>query len=66
MLRMIFWLLIGLLFFWLLLDYVSKIVGILWEILVPIIDSKPVDLRTKFGEWAGNTRADILGIREIF
>ncbi|OAD61328.1 Inactive hydroxysteroid dehydrogenase-like protein 1 [Eufriesea mexicana] len=52
MLQMIFWLLIGLLLLWLLLDYVSKIVSILWEILSPIIDLKPVDLKTKFGEWA--------------
>lgn len=53
MLQIALWLPIGLLVFWLLLNYIGKIVDALWEILMPIIDTKPIDLRTKFGEWAG-------------
>lgn len=52
MLEIAFWLLIGLILVWLLLSYVSKVAGVLWDVLMPIIDSKPVDLRAKFGEWA--------------
>ncbi|XP_076166474.1 inactive hydroxysteroid dehydrogenase-like protein 1 [Ptiloglossa arizonensis] len=52
MLQIALWLPIGLLVFWLLLNYIGKIVDALWEILMPIIDTKPIDLRTKFGEWA--------------
>lgn len=43
---------VGLLFTWLLVNYASKAVGALREILLPLIDSKPVDLREKFGSWA--------------
>ncbi|XP_076752429.1 inactive hydroxysteroid dehydrogenase-like protein 1 [Xylocopa sonorina] len=52
MLQIAFWLLIGLLFVWLLSSSISNVISALWEIFMPIIDSKPVDLRTKFGEWA--------------
>ncbi|CAK9802329.1 Inactive hydroxysteroid dehydrogenase-like protein 1 [Anthophora quadrimaculata] len=52
MLQIVLWLLVGLLLLWLFLNYISKVASILWEILMPIVDTKPVDLRTKFGEWA--------------
>ncbi|XP_034183398.2 inactive hydroxysteroid dehydrogenase-like protein 1 [Osmia lignaria lignaria] len=52
MLQTAFWLLLGLLFVWLLFNYLSKIIDALWEILTLFIDTKPVDLRSKFGEWA--------------
>lgn len=53
MLQIAFWLLVGLLFVWLLFNYLSKIIDALWEIVAIFIDSRPVDLRSKFGEWAG-------------
>lgn len=48
-----FWILVGLIAFWILLDPVMRNIRILWEIIVPIFDKKPINLQTKFGEWAG-------------
>lgn len=48
-----FWLLVSLIAFWILLEPVTKVLHTLWEIIIQIYDKKPVDLRTKFGEWAG-------------
>lgn len=48
-----FWLLVSLIAFWILLEPVMKVLHTLWEIIIQIYDKKPVDLRTKFGEWAG-------------
>lgn len=47
-----FWLLVSLIAFWILFGPVMKVLRVLWEIIVQIYDKKPVDLRTKFGEWA--------------
>ncbi|CAL1676267.1 unnamed protein product [Lasius platythorax] len=47
-----FWLLVSLIAFWILLEPVTKVLHTLWEIIIQIYDKKPVDLRTKFGEWA--------------
>lgn len=44
-----FWLLVSLI----LLGPITKFLRTLWEIIIQIYDKKPVDLRTKFGEWAG-------------
>ncbi|XP_076246625.1 inactive hydroxysteroid dehydrogenase-like protein 1 [Calliopsis andreniformis] len=52
MLQIALWLLVGLILSWLLLNYVSRIAIAIWEILMPLLDRKPLDLRTKFGEWA--------------
>ncbi|XP_076640227.1 inactive hydroxysteroid dehydrogenase-like protein 1 isoform X2 [Colletes latitarsis] len=52
MLQIAFWLLIGLLVLWLLINYLSKVIGALWEVFMPLIDTKPINLRSKFGEWA--------------
>nr|XP_033325770.1 inactive hydroxysteroid dehydrogenase-like protein 1 [Megalopta genalis]XP_033325771.1 inactive hydroxysteroid dehydrogenase-like protein 1 [Megalopta genalis]XP_033325772.1 inactive hydroxysteroid dehydrogenase-like protein 1 [Megalopta genalis]XP_033325773.1 inactive hydroxysteroid dehydrogenase-like protein 1 [Megalopta genalis]XP_033325774.1 inactive hydroxysteroid dehydrogenase-like protein 1 [Megalopta genalis] len=51
MLQLALWLLIGLIVLWLLLN-VARVVETVWEILLPIFDSTPIDLKTKFGEWA--------------
>ncbi|XP_017876666.1 hydroxysteroid dehydrogenase-like protein 1 [Ceratina calcarata] len=52
MIQIALWLLVGLLFTWLLVNYLSKVVAALREIIFPLIDSKPVDLQAKFGNWA--------------
>ncbi|XP_054014686.1 inactive hydroxysteroid dehydrogenase-like protein 1 [Hylaeus anthracinus] len=52
MLQLAFWLLIGLLVAWLLLNNVGSVVRAFWEFLVPLVNTKPIDLRKKFGEWA--------------
>lgn len=54
------WLIAGLVVFWALLDPVSRVANAAWEILLPIFDSKPVDLRSEFGEWAGELIVDSL------
>ncbi|KAF7991085.1 hypothetical protein HCN44_002647 [Aphidius gifuensis] len=46
------YLLVGVLFIWALIDPVSRVTRALWEILIPIINATPVDLKSKFGEWA--------------
>ncbi|XP_043591994.1 inactive hydroxysteroid dehydrogenase-like protein 1 [Bombus pyrosoma] len=50
--QVVFWLFVIVLVLWLFANSVSRICGALWEILVPIINSKPLDLRAKFGDWA--------------
>ncbi|KAF3421208.1 hypothetical protein E2986_06538 [Frieseomelitta varia] len=52
MLEIIFWLFIILLSSLIVLSVVTRIGSTLWQIIVPIIDWKPIDLRTKFGDWA--------------
>ncbi|KZC09553.1 Inactive hydroxysteroid dehydrogenase-like protein 1 [Dufourea novaeangliae] len=52
MMPLTLWLLVGFLVLWMLIIYVSRVVATLWEILMPLIDSKPIDFRAKFGEWA--------------
>lgn len=47
------WLLVSLIAFWILLGPATKVLRTLWEIIIQIYDKKSVDLRTKFGEWAG-------------
>ncbi|XP_031843828.1 hydroxysteroid dehydrogenase-like protein 1 [Nomia melanderi] len=51
MLQLALWLLIGFLVLWLLIN-VIRVVSAFREIFMPILDSSPVDLKTKFGEWA--------------
>lgn len=51
MLQLALWLLLGLVVLWLLLN-VAKIAEAVWEVLLPIFDSTPIDLKTRFGEWA--------------
>lgn len=48
-----FWAVICLISVWVLLVPISRLVAVVWQILIPIIDAKPVDLKKKFGEWAG-------------
>ncbi|XP_078040308.1 inactive hydroxysteroid dehydrogenase-like protein 1 [Augochlora pura] len=50
-LQLALWLLIGLIVLWLLLN-IARVVEAVWEILLPIFDSTPIDLKTRFGEWA--------------
>lgn len=52
MLQMICWLLIILLSSLLVLNIITRIGSSLWQIIVLIIDSKPIDLRETFGDWA--------------
>ncbi|KAK9305439.1 hypothetical protein QLX08_003562 [Tetragonisca angustula] len=52
MLEIIFWLFIILLSSLLVLNIVTRISSTLWQIIVPIIDWKPIDLRARFGDWA--------------
>nr|XP_003706965.2 PREDICTED: inactive hydroxysteroid dehydrogenase-like protein 1 isoform X1 [Megachile rotundata] len=52
LLQLALWLVIVLILVWLSLNYISKLVNALWEIFLPLIGTKPVDLRSKFGEWA--------------
>ncbi|XP_011500320.1 PREDICTED: inactive hydroxysteroid dehydrogenase-like protein 1 [Ceratosolen solmsi marchali] len=51
-LEVILWLICGLIVVWALLDPISRVASAAWEILVPIVNSKPVDLRSEFGDWA--------------
>lgn len=53
LLSITFWLLVSLIAFWILLGPVTKVLRTLWEIIMQIYDKKPIDLKTKFGEWAG-------------
>lgn len=50
-LQLALWLLIGFVVLWLLLN-IARLAEAVWEILLPIFDSTPIDLKTKFGEWA--------------
>ncbi|XP_063984701.1 inactive hydroxysteroid dehydrogenase-like protein 1 [Diachasmimorpha longicaudata] len=52
LLAIAFWLLVGALVLWALLDPFSRVSRALWEVLVPIINPAPVDLKSKFGDWA--------------
>lgn len=52
LLQIAFWPIIVLLLVWLSLNYIRKFVNTLWEIFMPLIGTKPVDLRSKYGEWA--------------
>ncbi|XP_076281751.1 inactive hydroxysteroid dehydrogenase-like protein 1 isoform X2 [Lasioglossum baleicum] len=45
------WLLLAFVVLWL-LQYVIRIAESVWEVLLPIFDRTPVDLKTRFGEWA--------------
>lgn len=47
------WLLGAVLILWILLDPVSRISRALYEIIIPLISSNPIELKSKFGEWAG-------------
>lgn len=47
------WLLVSILILWALLDPVSRVSRALYEIIIPIIMVKSVDLKNQFGEWAG-------------
>ncbi|XP_051172871.1 inactive hydroxysteroid dehydrogenase-like protein 1 isoform X2 [Leptopilina boulardi] len=46
------WLIIVLIIVWALLDVLSRVGRALLEILLPIFNSKPIDLKSMFGEWA--------------
>ncbi|XP_035730056.1 inactive hydroxysteroid dehydrogenase-like protein 1 [Vespa mandarinia] len=48
----ILWSLGGLIALWLLFNFANHLISIIWEIFFPLINSKPINLRTKFGEWA--------------
>lgn len=52
MLQIALWLMAGLILSWLFLNYIGRMVIALWEVFMPLIDRKPIDLRTKFGHWA--------------
>lgn len=47
------WLLAAVLILWILLDPVSRISRAIFEVLIPLVNQKPIDLKNKFGEWAG-------------
>ncbi|XP_050445244.1 inactive hydroxysteroid dehydrogenase-like protein 1 isoform X3 [Cataglyphis hispanica] len=51
MLLITFWLLVSLIAFWI-LGLATKVLHILWELIIQMCDKKTVDLRTTFGEWA--------------
>lgn len=46
------WLLVGVVVLWLLFEPINRITRVAREICIPIFDSRPLDLRNKFGEWA--------------
>ncbi|KAH0551282.1 inactive hydroxysteroid dehydrogenase-like protein 1 [Cotesia glomerata] len=46
------WLLVAVLILWILLDPVSRISRAIFEVLIPLVNQKPIDLKNKFGEWA--------------
>lgn len=46
------WLLIGLIVVLTLLEPLGRVARVLWEIVRPLIDTKPVDIAAKFGKWA--------------
>lgn len=50
-----FWMLVTLITFWILFGPVMRFLRVLWEIIVlcKIYNKETIDLRTKFGEWAG-------------
>ncbi|KAL0132972.1 hypothetical protein PUN28_000594 [Cardiocondyla obscurior] len=47
-----FWVLVILITFWILLGPVLRFLRVIFEITMQIYDNKPIDLRTKFGDWA--------------
>ncbi|CAB0039332.1 unnamed protein product [Trichogramma brassicae] len=46
------WLVIGLVLLWALIDPVSRVANAALQILLPIFNSKQIDLRSEYGEWA--------------
>lgn len=54
LLEIALWLIFGFILLWALIDPIHRVANAAWEILVPIFDSTPVELKTRFGEWAGN------------
>lgn len=51
-LSMALWLLLGLLGVLILFETTSRLIITLWQTIMPLVNSKTVDFRTKFGEWA--------------
>jgi hypothetical protein len=52
-LELALWFICGLILAWALLDPIGRVLSAAWQILLPILDSRPVDLRSEFGDWAG-------------
>ncbi|KAK2587761.1 hypothetical protein KPH14_003869 [Odynerus spinipes] len=46
------WLLAGLIALWVLLEPISRLISTLWQTILPLVNSKSIDFRIKFGEWA--------------
>lgn len=46
------WLLGGLIALWVLLEPISRLISTLWQTILPLVNSKSIDFRSKFGEWA--------------
>lgn len=59
LLTMAFWTLVTLITSWILLGPVTRVLRFLWEIIMQIYDKTTIDLRTKFGEWAGKCKSII-------
>ncbi|XP_014214432.1 hydroxysteroid dehydrogenase-like protein 1 [Copidosoma floridanum] len=51
-LEIVLWALVILVILWALLDPVYRVANAAWEVLLPILNSAPVDLKSRFGEWA--------------
>lgn len=51
-LSMALWLLLGLLGVLILFETTSRLIITLWQTIMPLVNLKTVDFRTKFGEWA--------------
>ncbi|XP_066598554.1 inactive hydroxysteroid dehydrogenase-like protein 1 [Prorops nasuta] len=47
-----FWLIIAIILIWATFGQISRLIRTFKEVLTPLIDSKAVDLKSKFGEWA--------------
>ncbi|XP_011862347.1 PREDICTED: inactive hydroxysteroid dehydrogenase-like protein 1 [Vollenhovia emeryi] len=47
-----FWVLVTFIAFWILLGPVTRLMRVLWEIIIQIYNKETINLRTKFGEWA--------------
>ena len=52
-LSVIFWIIIILIVFWALIDPISRVCNALGEVFWPIFNFRTIDLKAKFGEWAG-------------
>ncbi|KAG7189341.1 hypothetical protein KM043_016994 [Ampulex compressa] len=46
------WLIAALIVVWLLSEYIIILIHVLREILIPILNPKPIDFRAKYGDWA--------------